>query len=231
MFSHPVVAHIPNTPGIFDCDPNGNPCAYPTKCIEDTDKHWICNNPVTGGTTPIPSFNSPTDTQDFSCFVCNVTNLISKQLLPPLAVLMTLVVGFLFLVSGGDPGKATTAKKALFFMLIGVAVLILAPGIASLISDIFGGASVAPSSCIACTSSIVTSTIISALVNLVNWFSWFVAVTSVVMGLYAGFLYMTAGGRPDQVARASRVLSFTIIGIAVSVVAFSIIALVGQFLG
>lgn len=176
-------------------------------------------------TLNIPTFDSPTTATSFSGFMCGVTNLVSEQLLPPLAVLAMLVVGFMFLVSGGDPGKTNAAKQALFFTLAGTALLVLAPGIVALISDLLGGFSVAP---LACGGPAVTNTIISALVNLVNWFSWFVAAVSTVMGLYGGFLYMTAGTDPARAVQGSRVLSFTIIGIAVSVIAFSIIALVKQ---
>jgi len=179
-------------------------------------------NPVT-----IPGFTSPTNTQSFNDFVCNITNLASGQLLPRIAVLMMLVVGFLFMISGGDPGRANNAKRALFFTLAGVFLLLLAPGIVALISDIFSGFSVTP---ISCSGSVVTNTIINTLVGLVNWFSWFVAIVSVAMGLWGGILYITSQGKPEQVARASRVLAFTVVGIAVSIVAFGIIAVVKQFL-
>ena len=32
-----------------------------------------------------------------------------------------------------------------------------------------------------------TNSIVLTFINLINWFSWFVSITSVAMGLYAGF--------------------------------------------
>lgn len=162
----------------------------------------------------------------FADFVCRTTNLISQTLLPPIAVLMALVVGFLFLTSRGEPQKISRATTMLFATLAGVFLLLIAPGIVALVNDLFGSALESP----ACGTDINTNTIITALLNLVNWFAWFTAVVAVAMGLYSGFLYITARGNPQQARQAALVLSYTIIGIAVAVVAFSIITIVQQFI-
>ena len=174
------------------------------------------------------SFDSPTSTSTFSDLICNITNFIYVTLLPPIAVLMMLAVGFMFLVSQGDPGKTATAKKGLLFTAIGVFLLLLAPSVVSLIAGVFG-ATLAPSS--SCSPSVVTGSIVNTLIGLVNWFSWFVAVTSVVMGLYGGFLFMTAKDDPAQAKKARGVIAYTIIGIAVSVIAFGVISVVKTFIG
>ena len=75
-----------------------------------------------------------------------------------------------------------------------------------------------------------TNSIVLTFINLINWFSWFVSITSVAMGLYAGLLYLTAKGDPSKVASASRGFLYTIIGIAVSIAAFSIKSLVKSFI-
>lgn len=75
-----------------------------------------------------------------------------------------------------------------------------------------------------------TNSIVLTFINLINWFSWFVSIIAVAMGLYAGSLYLTAKGDPAKIASASRGFLYTIIGIAVSVAAFSIKALVKAFI-
>ena len=67
-------------------------------------------------------------------------------------------------------------------------------------------------------------------INLINWFSWFVSITAVATGLYAGALYLTAKGDPAKTASASRGLLYTIIGVVVSIAAFSIKAIVKSFI-
>lgn len=183
---------------------------------------------VMGGTIVNTTFISPTNTSTFSGLVCNFTNFISTTLLPPIAVLMTLVIGFMFLVSQGEPGKVASAKKGLLFVALGVFLLVIAPSIVSLIASIFD-TTLAPNS--ACSANFVTGSIVNTLIGLVNWFSWFVSVTSVAMGLYGGFLFITAKDDPAQSKKARGVIAYTIIGIAVSIISFGIIAVVKTFIG
>ncbi|MBI5913623.1 hypothetical protein HY839_04260 [Candidatus Azambacteria bacterium] len=75
-----------------------------------------------------------------------------------------------------------------------------------------------------------TNSIVLTFINLINWFSWFVSIVAVAMGLYSGALYLTAKGDPAKIASASRGFLYTIIGIVVSVAAFSIKALVKSFI-
>jgi len=63
------------------------------------------------------------------------------------------------------------------------------------------------------------------LITFVNWFSWFIALAAVVMGLYSGFLFITARGDPTQLKTAQKTILWAIIGIAVAILAFGIIAL------
>ena len=181
---------------------------------------------------PNIEFKSPIGTDNFADLICSITGFISDTILPPLAVLMTLVVGFLFLTSGGAPQRAGLAQKALLFTVAGVALLVLAPGIVVLIGDLFGDSAFKASlqASPGC-QSITTGTIVEALLKTVNWFSWFVAITSVAMGLYSGFLYITARDNPQQVQQAAKVLSYVIIGVGVAILAFSIVAITRQLMG
>lgn len=68
-------------------------------------------------------------------------------------------------------------------------------------------------------------TITGKITDLVNWFSWGIALVSVVMGLYAGFLFITARGEAAQLKTARATLLWAVIGVAVAVLAFSIIVI------
>ncbi|MBI5913622.1 hypothetical protein HY839_04255 [Candidatus Azambacteria bacterium] len=152
----------------------------------------------------------------------------SQTILPPLAVLMMLVVGFLFMIGGQMPQKAVAARKTLLYVVAGVMLLLLAPGILAVVADIVGSSAIIGP----CPNIPMTmSSIIQTIASLVNWFAWFVSITSVAMGLYAGALYITARGDSAQVLKATKVFSYTIIGIAVAVVSFSIIILTKTFFG
>ena len=73
--------------------------------------------------------------------------------------------------------------------------------------------------------------LISSITRVVNWFSWFIAVVAVAMGLYAAFLYLTARGDSKQVADAHKTLVYAMIGIVVAILAFSIVIITRTFIG
>ena len=72
--------------------------------------------------------------------------------------------------------------------------------------------------------------LIGSIARVVNWFSWFIAVVAVAMGLYAAFLYITARGDAKQVSDAHKTLVYAIMGIAVAILAFSIVTITKTFL-
>ena len=49
----------------------------------------------------------------------------------PIAVIMTIYAGYLFLTAGDNQDKVKTARKTLLYVVVGVAVLILSKGIVS----------------------------------------------------------------------------------------------------
>lgn len=73
--------------------------------------------------------------------------------------------------------------------------------------------------------SIGADQMVEKVIAIINWFAWFVALMAVVMGLYAGFLFITARGESSQLTTARETLVWAVIGVAVAVVAFSIIIL------
>jgi len=50
--------------------------------------------------------------------------------------IIIIIAGFLFLTSGGDPEKVRTAKKMIFWTVIGLAIVLLAKGIISVIKSV-----------------------------------------------------------------------------------------------
>ena len=77
------------------------------------------------------------------------------------------------------------------------------------------------------TSGSITSTasLVQKIMDLVNWIAWFVGLMAVLMGLYAGVLFITAAGNADSITKARSILLYAIVGIAVAVLAFSLVAI------
>ena len=123
-------------------------------------------------------------------------------------------------------------KTKKLFVLLAVAVLVILPMIA------FGQSIVDPSAnpfgyLNPATGESIATTPVSDLpvtiMKLVSWFAWFISLVAVVMGLYSGFLFITARGEAAQLSTARKTLMYAIIGIAVAVFSFSIITVTKLF--
>ncbi|MEK7452701.1 MAG: hypothetical protein AAB614_00535 [Patescibacteria group bacterium] len=202
-------------------------CGSPTECQSGVCTGGVCQYP-TEASIIIPSFNPPTTTTTFSDLICSIMVFFSQKIIPPVAVLMTLVIGFLFLTSQGDPAKVKLARNILLFTVIGITVGLMAPAIIALVADIFSSSAgiVTPS----CVSAGSANVITNVLINLINWFAWFVALVSVATVLFSGFLFITAGDKADQLSKSWKTFVFAIIGVALSILAFSIISIVEMFI-
>jgi hypothetical protein len=53
--------------------------------------------------------------------------------------IIIIIGGFLFLISGGDPEKVRTAKRMIFWAVIGLVIVLFAKGIISLIKTVIEG--------------------------------------------------------------------------------------------
>ncbi len=182
------------------------------------------------GQTMIPNAISA---QNIPEVICLGTNFLTTVLMPPIAILFILWAGFLYLTAAGKPESIKKANMTIVAVSIGIIVLLLAPALVALTVQIAGSPSTSEG--VTAVSSICSvrsaaSNITDALVTLVNWVAWFIALLSVTAGLYSGALYMTSKGDPEQAKKATRVLVFTLIGVAVSILAFSIISIVELFI-
>lgn len=74
-------------------------------------------------------------------------------------------------------------------------------------------------------AGVTTTSLVDSILGLVNWMAWFVGLAAVVMGLYSGFLFITARDDANQITTARKTMMYAIIGIAVAVISFSLVAI------
>ena len=67
--------------------------------------------------------------------------------------------------------------------------------------------------------------------NLLNWILGFVGIIAVIMFIYAGFLYLTAGGNDENTGKAKKIMLYTIIGIILIFIAYTIVMALTGALG
>lgn len=84
--------------------------------------------------TGVPNFLG---TSDFTVLVDRIADYVFKIGMP-IAVIMILYGGLLFLTSSGNEEKVKKAKRALTYAMIGVAILLIGKGFISLLASILG---------------------------------------------------------------------------------------------
>ena len=73
--------------------------------------------------------------------------------------------------------------------------------------------------------SFTVSKVTALMIKIANIISWSIGVIAVMMGLYAGFLFMMASGDAEQVKTASKTFLWAIVGVAVAIFSLSIVAI------
>lgn len=73
--------------------------------------------------------------------------------------------------------------------------------------------------------------LIGILCGLANWMFTFLVVLAVIFVIYAAFKYLTAGGEPENVGKASSMLIYAAVAIAVAILAKGFPLLIGNLMG
>jgi NAD dependent epimerase/dehydratase family enzyme len=90
-----------------------------------------------GGPTPI-TLPNPLSANSFQAVVAQISNFL-LLIAVPLTAIMALVGGFQMITAGGDPEKFSKGRKTLMYAAIGFAVVLVAGGVASIISNFLTG--------------------------------------------------------------------------------------------
>lgn len=120
---------------LWECDTTGD-----TFTAEQT-----CKDACAGGTCrKLSGSSTNTSTWIFNPLkvetVRELINLILNYLLViaiPLSTIVIVYAAMLFMISGGDPKRVGTARKTLFYAVIGIAILLIAKGITFTIAKFF----------------------------------------------------------------------------------------------
>lgn len=68
-----------------------------------------------------------------------------------------------------------------------------------------------------------TADLKSTVINIINWILGLLGIIAVVMILYAGFMWMTAGGNEDKVASSKKMISAAVVGLIIILLAWAIV--------
>jgi|GEM_PF-555741 hypothetical protein len=149
-----------------------------------------------------------------------LANIISfaQTIIIPLAALAILYAGFLFMSSAGNPEKVLMAKKIIVGTLAGISITLIAEQIPDII-DSFGFP----------TSVTSETDILSIFTIVTDWVKTLVYPAVALAILYGGFLFMTSGGDPENVTKGRMVVTYAVIGLAVTLLADSVTSIISSF--
>ena len=101
----------------------------------------IINVYATNGDSPPPneggSISNPLNATSFDQLISDIAYWIFLLAIP-LATLMFLIGGFMFMVSGGNEQRVTQAKKTMLWSAVGLAICLIGAGFTSIIRQLLG---------------------------------------------------------------------------------------------
>ncbi len=140
-----------------------------------------------------------------------------------LALIFIVIGGILYITSAGDEKRMETAKGAVAAAMIGLALGIAAPSFLKQIGTILDWGGV--------TSSAVVDapTLAKIATNVLNFLLSVVGTIAIIMSVIGGIMYMTAAGDEDRIATGKKIVTYSIIGILISLAALVIVSQIGAF--
>lgn len=105
---------VPAVPALAATDPFADACK-----AGGASSSAACTNPSRGGANPLTGPNGT---------LTKVTRLIS-YIAGIAAVIIIIVAGLMYVLSGGDPGKVSNAKDAVIYALVGLVIVVVAQGL------------------------------------------------------------------------------------------------------
>ncbi|MFZ1627079.1 MAG: hypothetical protein WAT81_04720 [Candidatus Moraniibacteriota bacterium] len=141
-----------------------------------------------------------------------------------LALIFIVIGAFLYITSGGDSGRITTAKNCITATLIGLAIGIAAPAFLKEISAMLGWVAAPP-------VGVGTSlTLIEIANNVLNFLLAIIGVVAIIMLVVGAFMYLTAAGDEDRIDTGKKIVKYSIIGITIALASLLLVRQVANFL-
>lgn len=134
--------------------------------------------------------------------------------------------GYLYMMSSGDPSKIATGKKTLVQAFIGLGIVLLANVIINTIRIALGGINLSNKNCAIEACANVDDMVIGA----INWVVAVAGTVALIFVFIGGISYMTSAGDPAKIKKAKDTILYSIIGLIIVALAFTITAFVASII-
>lgn len=149
-----------------------------------------------------------------------------QKIIVVLSIIFIIIGAIFYITSAGDEKRMTTAKGAIFASMIGLAIGVAAPSFLKEIYNIMG----ARENSGVDTSRLVGPTLTEIALKFLNFLLSIVGTLGIIMLVVGGIMYLTSAGDDDRIKTAKKVVTFAIIGIAVSLAALVIVRQIANLL-
>lgn len=141
-----------------------------------------------------------------------------------LSATFIIVGGFKYITSAGSPDGSVKARKTILNAVIGLVISIFSVAVVNVITTVIGG-TIDQATGLPMVAA--DSTTLTAILNTVYFWAGVIAVIMVIVG---GLLYAISGGNSSNVTKAKDTIIYSVVGLIVVIVAFTITQVViGRF--
>ncbi len=139
-----------------------------------------------------------------------------------LAIIFIIIGAFLYITSSGDESRITGAKRAITAAMIGLALGIATPSFLKEIAQVLGWTDV--------DSRLAgAQTLTSVALKVFNFLLSIIGILAIIMMVVGGMMYLTAAGDESKAEVGKKIVTYAIIGIAVSMGALVLVTQVANF--
>ena len=140
-----------------------------------------------------------------------------------LSLIMIVIGSIVYMTAAGNDSKLSTGKLIITASLIGLALALAAPSFLKQIGDILGW-----------TNTNVQNvqgakTLIEILQSVLNFLLSIVGIIAIIMLVVGGIMYLTASGNEDKIKTGKTIVTYSLIGVAISLAALVIVTQVIGF--
>lgn len=208
---------------LSECAERGGKCVKKDATCEDnelssfSDSCWgdtiCCGKKGSGGATTKTDFNydNPLKVSSLTEWIYNLLGSV-QGIVGWLAVIMIVLGGVIYILSGGSEKQTSLAKSIILWALVGFAIAVAAPALMKGIKDLIAGDGGGGATDIIDNANSVKQIIVNILAFLLSA----VGVLALISFAIGGFMYLFSGGDSSRTDTAKKIILYSIIAVAVS---------------
>jgi uncharacterized membrane protein (UPF0182 family) len=163
-------------------------------------------------------FSNPIGSSDFSTLAEQVLSAL-RSMIAVLAIIFIVVGGIMYMISGGNQGMMEKAKKTITAALIGLVIALSANTFLVEIWDILEPTEGTPPA---------GPKFKDIAVNVLQFLLSIVGILAIIGMVVGGMMMMTAYGNQEKITKGKNILTYSIIGIVISLSALIIVRQVSE---